>query len=180
MQNLFCLLKLIELFAYRRRIHHFRRRQMRRQTLKLQVRSRLQRCANLRQVLDRDAQPSHTRVDLQMHRMPRHAQPGGGPLQQFDLLALPDCRGQAQADDFFFLAAPEPGHQQNPAADSGIAQRNRFIERSYALPARAFFFQRAGALDCAMAVGIRLHHRANFHSRTDVLLHYAKVVAQIA
>ena len=60
----------------------------------------------------------------------------------------------------------------------GFAQRNRFVERSHAQPARAFGLERARALDRAVTVGVGLHHGAHRDLRSHVLLHGAEVLPQ--
>jgi len=45
---------------------------------------------------------------------------------------------------FFFFAPPESRHQEDARPNAGFPQRNGFIERSHAQPARSFFFQRPG------------------------------------
>ena len=64
-------------------------------------------------------------------------------------------------------------------SESGIAQGDGFIERGHAQPARSFFFEGPRTLHRAVAIGIRLYHRADSHSRPDVPLHHAEVVAQV-
>ena len=72
-----------------------------------------------------------------------------------------------------------PGHQQDTSANAGIAQGDRFIERSHAQPACSFFLQRSGAFRRAMTIRVGLHHRAHRDTRSDVPLHDAEVIAQI-
>ena len=63
--------------------------------------------------------------------------------------------------------------------NAGIAQRDRFIERGHAQPARSFFLESPRAFRRAVAVRVGFHHRADGYSRSDVPLHHAEVVAQI-
>ena len=107
-----------------------------------------------------------------------HTLRGCRGFERFDVPRFPHRRRQAQADDFAFFPAPEAGHQKNVRANAGVAQGNRFIERSHAQPLCAFGFERARALDGAVAVGVGLHHRADGNARSHVLLHGAKILPQ--
>ena len=106
-------------------------------------------------------------------------QAGSGLLQQLHLSRLPDRGSQLQANDFFFFAAPETGHQKDASANTGITQGNGFIQRSNAEPARSFLLQRLGTLRGAVAIGVRLHHRADGDARYRYALDDAEVVAQV-
>ncbi len=143
------------------------------------MRRGFQRRANLRQIFERKPEPPHARINFQMDGVPRHAQTRRCPLQQLDLAWLPNRRGKALANDLFFLATPEAGHQQDAAANACVAQRDGLIQRGHALPARAFLFQRAGTFDGAVAVGVGFHHGADIHAGADVPLHHAKIVPEI-
>src|SRR3989441_10411106 len=104
----------------------------------------------------------------------------GGLFQALDLPGLPHSRSEAKTNDLFLLAPPESCHQQNASLNSRIAQRNRFVERSHAQPLCPFFFESPRALDCAMSIAIRLHHRANRHIHAYMALHHSEVVTEIA
>lgn len=67
-------------------------------------------------------------------------------------------------DNFWFVALPEAGHQQDAAANPGLAQVEAAGGGSYAKPARAFGLQGAGAFSRTVAVGIGLDHGANLNS----------------
>ena len=127
-----------------------------------------------------NAKPPHAGVHLQVDRMFYDSEPNRRFFQQFDLSRLPNRGSKFLADNFFFFAAPEAGHQEDAPLNSRIAQRDGFIERRDSLPARAFFFQSTGALDGAVTVGIGFHHGANINARADVPTGHGKVVAQIA
>ena len=100
-------------------------------------------------------------------------------METLNLSRLPYGRSKAETNDLFFLAAPEPGHQQNTCLDSCITQRNRFIKRSHTEPLRPLFFERPRTLHGTMPVGISLHHRANRHIYAYMALYYSEVVAKI-
>ncbi len=129
-------------------------------------------------LIDRNAQTAHAGINFQVHGMLRHAERGGRGFHDFDVPWLPDSRREAQANDLGFFAAPETGHQQNIAADAGLAQRNGFVERSDAEPACAFGLKRPRAFDGAVTVGIRLHYGTHGNIRTDMLLHDSKILPQ--
>ena len=98
------------------------------ETFQQQVGRRLQRGTDRVQVFGIDAQPAHTGVHFQVHGKPGQTEAGGGLFQQLDLPRFPDRGRQLQANDFFFLAPPEPRHQEDASANARIAQGNRFIE----------------------------------------------------
>ena len=164
-----------ELLGDRRRVQHFRRREMSGKAFELQVRRGFQRCQQSRQIFRRGAEPPHARINLQMNRMLGHADLGGGAFHQLDMPDFPDRRCQVEADDFFFLAAPETGHQQNPCGNAFFTKRNRFVERSHTQPGSAFGLQRFRTFDRAMAVGVGLHHGADCHVLADIVPHGAVV-----
>ena len=139
---------------------------------------RFQRGEHAGKLLNADAQPSHAGIDFQMHRMPRHAQRGGGGFQRLDMPGLPDRGREVQADNLGLLAPPEAGHQQDVGMNARLAQRNRFVQRRHAQPLRAFGFESARALDRAVTVGVGLHHGAHGDARSHVLLHRAEVLPQ--
>ena len=133
-----------------------------------------------REVVDADSQAAHAGIDFQVHRLPCHAQRGCGLIQRLDMPRFPNRGSEMQADDLAFLASPEAGHQKNVGANARLAQRNRFVERSHAQPARTFRLQRARALDRAVTVSVGFHHGAHGHVRSHVLLHRAEVLPQRA
>src|ERR1700680_4814494 len=99
-------------------------------------------------------------------------------LEQFNLPSFPDRWSQSEANDFFFFAAPETGHQQNASANARFAKGNRLIERGDAEPTCAFLLECSRALDCAVSVSIGFHDRTNRDARADVALHLAKILLQ--
>ncbi len=129
-------------------------------------------------LVDAHAQASHAGIDFQVHRMPRHSQRRRRGLQRLDMPRFPDRRSQVQANDLALLSAPEAGHQKNVRANARLAQRNRFIQRGHAQPLRTLGFERARALDRAVTISIRLHHRTHGDVRAHVLLHRAEVLPQ--
>jgi hypothetical protein len=137
----------------------------------------LHRCEHTGKLIDRNAQPPHAGIDFQVHRMPRHAQRGRCRLQGLDMPGFPDRGREMQTDNLALFAAPEAGHQKNVGANAGLAQRNRFVERSHAQPFRAFGLERARALDRAVTVSVGLHHGAHGDIRSHMLLHRAESFA---
>src|ERR1700721_457508 len=111
-----------------------------------------------RKLIDADAEAPHPSIDFQVHRMPRHAQPGRRPVQRLDMPGFPNRGSQVQPDNLSLLASPEASHQKNVGADASLAQWNRLIERSHTEPLRPFSLQRARALDCAVTVSVSLHN----------------------
>ena len=138
----------------------------------------LHRCEHTGKLIDCNAQPPHAGINFQVHRMPRHAQRGRCSLQGLDMPGLPDRGCEMQTDNLALFAAPEAGHQKNVGANAGLAQRNGFVERGHAQPFRTFSLESARTLDCTMAIGIGLHHRAHRDIRSYMLLHRAKVLPQ--
>ena len=141
------------------------------------MRRRVQRDQQPRQFLERSPQASHARINLQVDGRP-HTQLGGGTLQQREMPRLPNRGCQVLAYDFFFFAAPEAGHEQNASAHPSVAQRKGFVGSGNPKPARPGVFQRPRTGDGAVAIRIGLHHGTN-QRRSNVLLHGAKVVAEV-
>ena len=124
------------------------------------------------------AQSAHASIDLQVHRMLRHAHGGRCRIQRLDMPRLPHRRRQVQADNLALLAPPESSHQKNVGPNARLAQWNRFVERSDAEPFRPFGLERARAFDGAVAVGVGLHHGAHRDIRSHMLLHGEEVFPQ--
>src|SRR5436309_14200346 len=98
----------------------------------------------------------------------------GSLFQALDLSGFPHGRSEAKTNDLFLLAPPESGHQQNASSNSRITQRNRFVERSHALPLCPFFFERPHALDRATATPTRPHDPTIRPIAAHIALHHSK------
>src|ERR1041385_4093654 len=133
---------------------------------------------NSRQFFRRAAESSHAAIELEMNGVLFNSNSSGGAFHQFDMAEFPDCRREIEADNLFFLAAPEACHQQNSSRNSFFAKRNGFVERRYAKPGCAFLFQRTGAFDGAVPVCVGLHHSTYGDSVADVLCYGAIVLAK--
>jgi len=93
-----------------RRIHSFRRREVRRNPFENQMRRVTQRFQNFRQLIRRHAKAAHAGIDFQMHCVPNIGRCRGS-IERFDVPRLPHGRRQPQANDLTLLAAPESRHQ---------------------------------------------------------------------
>src|SRR5579871_608782 len=127
-------------------------------------------------LLDSDAEASHSRVDLQVHGMLCYSKCCSSLVERFDLPSLPHCWSEFEADDLVFLAAPEPGHEQDVGLNSRLVQRDRLIERRDAKPLCALRLERTRALDGAVSVSVGFHDGTNRHALSDMLLHCAEVL----
>ena len=110
--------------------------------------------------------------------MASHAQRLRGLMQRLDVPQLPDRRGEAQANNLALFTSPEPGHQQDIRPNTGIPQRDGFVQRSDAQPLGAFALQRPGAFDGTVSVGIRFHYGTHSHALPNMFLHRTEVLPQ--
>ncbi len=90
-----------------------------------------------------------------------------------------DDGSEPQPGDFLLFAMPEAGHQEDSAADPGLAQWNSFVEAGDAQPLGAFGLQSMRALHRAVTIGIGLHHRADGYLFAYMALDRAKVLAKL-
>src|SRR5579885_1664426 len=93
-----------------------------------------------------------------MHGVLRNAKAGRRFLQRLDMPWLPHCGRETQANYFALLAAPESRHEEDVGANAGLTQRDGFIQRSDAEPARTLCFESPRAFEGTVSVGVCFHH----------------------
>src|SRR5579884_1951809 len=81
-----------------------------------------------------------------------------GLLQPVEMKWLPQRGGKVMLDCGVRFTLPDAAHHQNSLPNTRIPEFNAFFCAGDTEPLRSSFFERAGALYGAVAVGIRLHH----------------------
>src|ERR1700758_622262 len=99
-------------------------------------------------------------------------------MQKLNVPRFPDCRSKLSADDLFFFALPESGHQEDPSAQPSLAKRNTLIGRRNPEPLGAFRLECQRTRSRTMPVSVGLDDGACNHFRANVRLHGTKILSQ--
>src|SRR5262245_23942364 len=142
--------------------------------------SRSYRFVNLRKVFGVRAQAVHASIDLEVHSALALRVSGRGLLQQFNVLARPDCRGELMLDDLPLFAAPETAQDQDALFDPGASQCEALLNAAHGKPFCSGFAQRPRTTQGSVAVGVTLDDRADRHLFPHMGLDRAQVMTQRA
>src|SRR5262245_66088443 len=108
----------------------------------------------LRQVIEPDPEPAHSRVNFEME-IDDAAQRAGARVQLLGLVEAVDRRGQIASDQVVGLPAPEPAEAKYRSSDSSPAQIASLLHQRHAEPVGVELLERAAASDCAKAGVVR-------------------------
>ena len=133
-----------------------------------------QRFQHRRQLLDRQHPTAPSRCPLSGAPDAAHARPAAA-LSSDSICQGSHTVGVSCRRTISFSSTPETRHQQDVRPDVRIAQRNRFVQRSHAEPFRPSASRRA-SIRPRLPVSIGLHHGADGHFRSNVLLHRTEIL----